>query len=154
MLSGVGMVCNMALFLPIPSNVNQGLSYTHKTLSSEYQKILDQPGDSLYMRAMFDRDQEQDGELSFKKDDILYVDNTMFNGKRGTWRAWLVDDEGSKLRCGTIPSKSRYVFVAGKSFRFQYSKLYFDIFDEKRPIFLCVFEQIVFCHPKILPLKT
>ena len=75
----------------------------------EYNKILEQPGDSLYMRAMFDRDQEQDGELSFKKDDILYVDNTMYNGKRGTWRAWLVDDEGSKLRCGTIPSKSRYV---------------------------------------------
>ena len=74
------------------------------------------------MRAMFDRDQEQDGELSFKKDDILYVDNTMCNGKRGTWRAWLVDDEGSKLRCGTIPSKSRYVFAGGKSFEFQWSE--------------------------------
>ncbi len=66
-------------------------------------------GDSLYMRAMFDRDQEQDGELSFRKDDILFVDNTMYQGKRGTWRAWLVDDEGSKLRCGTIPSKARSV---------------------------------------------
>ncbi len=59
------------------------------------------------MRAMFEREQEQDGELSFKKDDILYVDNTMVSGKRGTWRAWRVDDEGNKLRAGTIPSKSR-----------------------------------------------
>ena len=94
-------------------NIFYGNVPSHKffciILPIEYNKILDQPGDSLYMRAMFDRDQEQDGELSFKKTDILYVDNTMFNGKRGTWRAWLVDDEGSKLRCGTIPSKSRYV---------------------------------------------
>ena len=132
MLFGAGVVYNLALFPPIPLHTNQELSCTRKTLSSEYQKILDQPGDSLYMRAMFDRDQEQDGELSFKKDDILYVDNTMFNGKRGTWRAWLVDDEGSKLRCGTIPSKSRYVFLAGKSFGFHYSELYFVIFSKKK----------------------
>ena len=59
------------------------------------------------MRALCDHEAETDRELTFKKDDILFIDNTLFNGVPGVWRAWLVDDEGNKLRSGTIPSKSR-----------------------------------------------
>ena len=60
------------------------------------------------MRALFDRDEENEDELSFKKDDILYVDNTLYNGILGVWRAWLIAEDGNKSECGTIPSKSRY----------------------------------------------
>lgn len=35
----------------------------------------------------------------------MFVDNTMFNGVPGLWRAWLVDQEGQKIKCGVIPSK-------------------------------------------------
>lgn len=73
-----------------------------------YQAIQDQPGDSFYIRAMFDR-MNINGSLAFQKDDILYVDNTMYNGVPGLWQAWLVDEEGEKIKCGFIPSKYKYV---------------------------------------------
>lgn len=53
---------------------------------------------------MFDR-MSINGSLAFQKDDILYVDNTMYNGVPGLWQAWLVDEEGEKIKCGFIPSK-------------------------------------------------
>ena len=46
-------------------------------------------------------------ELKFQKEDILYVDNTMFNNVPGQWRAWLVDEDGYKRQWGTIPSKDK-----------------------------------------------
>lgn len=72
-----------------------------------YNEIKDKPGDSLYIRALFDRtgDVGDNLQLRFKKDDILYVDNTMFNGVPGSWRAWLIDEDGVKSPCGIIPSK-------------------------------------------------
>nr|XP_042896904.1 disks large homolog 5 isoform X2 [Parasteatoda tepidariorum] len=69
-----------------------------------YQEIQDQPGDSFYIRSTFDR-LSINGSLAFQKDDILYVDNTMYNGVPGLWQAWLVDEEGEKIKCGFIPSK-------------------------------------------------
>ncbi|CAH1793992.1 unnamed protein product [Owenia fusiformis] len=74
---------------------------------AKYSKIKDQHCDSFYTRALTDHSVEVEGDLAFKKDDILYVDNTLFNGKSGLWRAWLVDSEGKKGACGTIPSKMR-----------------------------------------------
>lgn len=56
---------------------------------------------------LYDREVEAEGELRFHKDDILLIDNTRYNNMLGVWRAWLVDEEGNKLRCGTIPSKTR-----------------------------------------------
>lgn len=81
--------------------------------SVEYKKVVDQPcGDAFYVRAMFDRRSEGDGELAFQRDAILFVDCTMYQENLGRWRAWLVDEQsGSKLTCGTIPSKTRYVPV-------------------------------------------
>ena len=63
-------------------------------LFTEYEVIKDQPGDSYYVRAMFDRlpdPQAGPHQLSFRKDDILFIDNTMYNGVPGHWSAWLVD---------------------------------------------------------------
>lgn len=72
-----------------------------------YNGIKDQPGDSYYVKAMFDRvpDSSDPLLLRFKKDDILYVDNTMYNGVPGHWSAWLVDQDGQKGTWGVIPSK-------------------------------------------------
>lgn len=77
--------------------------------------MKDKPGDSFYIRALFDRSGElndtlqlrlpRDKELRFHKDDVLYVDNTMLNGFPGYWWAWLVDEDGQKTQCGVIPGK-------------------------------------------------
>ncbi|XP_060523057.1 disks large homolog 5 [Cylas formicarius] len=74
----------------------------------KYNEIKDKPGDSLYVRCGFDRsgnDLTEPPELFFCKDDVLYVDNTMFNGVPGQWRAWRLDGDGHRQQCGVIPSK-------------------------------------------------
>ncbi|XP_017769494.1 PREDICTED: disks large homolog 5 [Nicrophorus vespilloides] len=73
-----------------------------------YNEIKDKPGDSLYVRCGFDRTGSEVADnlqLCFNKDDVLYVDNTMFNGVPGHWRAWKLDSEGHRQQCGIIPSK-------------------------------------------------
>ena len=72
-----------------------------------YTAIKDHPGDSYFVKAMFDRfpDSNDPLLLRFKKDDILYVDNTMYNGVPGHWSAWLVNQEGQKGTWGIVPSK-------------------------------------------------
>lgn len=72
-----------------------------------YNEVKDKPGDSFYVKALFDRTGEVGDslQLRFNKDDILYVDNTMFNGTPGHWRAWIVDQTGRRQTCGIIPSK-------------------------------------------------
>ncbi|KAJ8967605.1 hypothetical protein NQ314_002723 [Rhamnusium bicolor] len=74
----------------------------------KYNEIKDKPGDSLYVRCGFDRsgnEMTEPPQLPFSKDDVLYVDNTMFNGVPGQWRAWKLDGEGHRQQCGVIPSK-------------------------------------------------
>lgn len=44
-------------------------------------------------------------ELSFKKDDILYVDDTLPQGSFGSWTAWQLDENAQKIQRGQIPSK-------------------------------------------------
>lgn len=56
-------------------------------------------------RALYDRVAETEQDLSFKKDDILYVDDTLPNGNFGTWMAWQLDENAQKMQRGQIPSK-------------------------------------------------
>ncbi len=75
---------------------------------AEYDEIKDKPGDSYYVRAMFDRLPDPQGgphQLAFRKDDILFIDNTMYNGVPGHWSAWLVDLDGQTGEWGIVPSK-------------------------------------------------
>ncbi|XP_063163758.1 disks large homolog 5 isoform X2 [Candoia aspera] len=71
----------------------------------EFNKIKDLPGDGFYVRALYDRLAEVDQDLSFKKDDILYVDDTLPQGNFGCWMAWQLDENAQKLERGQIPSK-------------------------------------------------
>lgn len=60
---------------------------------------------SFYSRALYDRVAETELDLSFKKDDILYVDDTLPNGNFGTWMTWQLDENAQKIQRGQIPSK-------------------------------------------------
>ncbi|XP_044152386.1 disks large homolog 5 isoform X3 [Bufo gargarizans] len=71
----------------------------------EFSNIKDQPGDGFYARALYDRQAEHPQELSFKKDDILYVDDTLPQGVFGAWMGWQLDENAQKLERGQIPSK-------------------------------------------------
>ncbi|KAM8852829.1 disks large homolog 5a isoform 2-T2 [Synchiropus picturatus] len=67
--------------------------------------IKDVPGDGFYVRALYDRVGEAEGDLSFKKDDILYVDESLPKGSFGTWMAWQLDENAQQIQRGQIPSK-------------------------------------------------
>ncbi|NWI12709.1 DLG5 protein, partial [Crypturellus soui] len=71
----------------------------------EFNKIKELPGDGFYVRALYDRLAEVEQDLSFKKDDILYVDDTLPQGNFGCWMAWQLDENAQKLERGQIPSK-------------------------------------------------
>uniref|UniRef100_A0A5F8GHZ8 Discs large MAGUK scaffold protein 5 n=1 Tax=Monodelphis domestica TaxID=13616 RepID=A0A5F8GHZ8_MONDO len=71
----------------------------------DFNKVKDVPGDGFYIRALYDRLAEVDQELSFKKDDILYIDDTLPQGTFGCWMAWQLDENAQKLERGQIPSK-------------------------------------------------
>ncbi|KAL4705994.1 hypothetical protein ACJJTC_005680 [Scirpophaga incertulas] len=80
----------------------------------QYHEIKDKPGDAFYVRAGFDRcaritaaglDAVDEFSLWFRRDEVLFVDNTLFNGAPGLWRAWQLDCKGGKRHWGTIPSK-------------------------------------------------
>lgn len=60
---------------------------------------------SSVVRALYERVAEVEQELSFKKDDILYVEDTLPNGNFGYWMAWQLDEKAQKLEKGQIPSK-------------------------------------------------
>lgn len=78
-------------------------------LFTELKQIKDKTGDSFYIRVGFDRIGElNDGDLRFVKDEVLYVDNTVFNGTFGLWRAWKLDAKGHRKECGIIPSQMKY----------------------------------------------
>ncbi|KAG7507592.1 disks large-like 5-like isoform X1 [Solea senegalensis] len=67
--------------------------------------IKETPGDAFFIRALYERVAESEQELSFKKDDILFVEDTLPNGNFGYWMAWQLDENAHKLGRGQIPSK-------------------------------------------------
>ncbi|TMS04237.1 Disks large-like protein 5 [Larimichthys crocea] len=72
---------------------------------AEFSMLKDVPGDGFYIRALYDRVGEAEGDLSFKKDDILYVDESLPKGSFGTWMAWQLDENAQQIQRGQIPSK-------------------------------------------------
>ncbi|PWA25931.1 hypothetical protein CCH79_00001713 [Gambusia affinis] len=75
----------------------------------DFNTVKDAPGDGFYIRALYDRVGEAEGDLSFKKDDILYVDESLPKGSFGTWMAWQLDENAQQIQRGQIPSKYMWV---------------------------------------------
>ncbi|XP_028844179.1 disks large homolog 5a isoform X2 [Denticeps clupeoides] len=72
----------------------------------EFNLAKEHPGDGFFIRALYDRAVESSElDLTFKKDDILYVDETLPKGNFGTWMAWQLDENAQKIQRGQIPSK-------------------------------------------------
>lgn len=73
-----------------------------------YNKVRSKKSvDSVYVRAMVDHTPEKEGELGFRKDDLLHIEDTMYKGQRGVWYAWIISEDGENIKGGTVPSKDR-----------------------------------------------
>ncbi|XP_077437529.1 disks large homolog 5-like isoform X2 [Vanacampus margaritifer] len=73
--------------------------------ADDFNVLKDVPGDGFYIRALYDRMGEAEGDLTFKKDDILYVDESLPKGSFGTWMAWQLDENAQQIQRGQVPSK-------------------------------------------------
>jgi tight junction protein 1 len=106
----------------------------------EYDQIVQlQRGDSFYIKAHFNYDQTDKGEMSFKKSDVFHVVDTLHNGVVGSWQAfrmgeWLggcrpvlntpfpdpfLSGQGraaEQVQKGVIPNKSRAEEIATQQF--------------------------------------
>lgn len=71
----------------------------------EFMKVKGLFGDSFYIRVLYDWLVDVEYELSFKKDDIFYVDDILFQGMFGFWMVWQLDENVQKIQCGQIFSK-------------------------------------------------
>ena len=69
----------------------------------EYDQIVQlQRGDSFYIRAHFNYDHNDKGEMTFKKSDVFHVVDTLHNGVVGSWQAfrmgeWFILDSRSRV---------------------------------------------------------
>jgi discs large protein 5 len=87
----------------------QNVSIVAQYCPEVYELACSTSGDSIFVKALWDRDksQLQDEDLVFRRGDILFVDNTLYNGEMGLWRAWLLDQQTDKVECGIIPNRYR-----------------------------------------------
>ncbi|XP_076142316.1 disks large homolog 5a isoform X2 [Alosa pseudoharengus] len=83
----------------------ESVSFKVQRRLDEFNALKDTPGDGFYIRALYDRTAESELDLTFKKDDILYVDDTLPKGSFGTWMAWQLDENAQTMQRGQIPSK-------------------------------------------------
>nr|XP_057918284.1 disks large homolog 5-like isoform X2 [Doryrhamphus excisus] len=76
-----------------------------KNCADELAAAKEIPGDGFFIRTLYERVADAEQELSFKKDDILYVEDTLPNGNFDYWIAWQLDEKAQKLEKGQIPGK-------------------------------------------------
>ncbi|XP_068439515.1 disks large homolog 5-like isoform X3 [Clinocottus analis] len=81
------------------------ITFKVQNCADNLSAIKESPGDGFFIRALYERVAEVEQELSFKKDDILYVEDTLPNGNFGYWMAWQLDENAQRLEKGQIPSK-------------------------------------------------
>ncbi|XP_053720448.1 disks large homolog 5-like isoform X1 [Synchiropus splendidus] len=84
---------------------SETLTFKVQNCADELEAVKEMPGDGFFIRALYERVAEVETELSFKKDDILFVEDTLPNGNFGYWMAWQLDESARKLQKGPIPSK-------------------------------------------------
>ena len=108
------LILYLSLFTPFLSDTSPPLSLYQLNAPALPRPalLLITPHLSLSLpptRALYDRVGEAEGDLSFKKDDILYVDESLPKGSFGTWMAWQLDENAQQIQRGQIPSKYMWV---------------------------------------------
>lgn len=81
-------------------------THTNPLSIPPFLSLLPSPYFPLHLsRALYERTAEAELDLSFQKDDILYVDDTLPKGNFGSWMVWQLDENAQRIQRGQIPSK-------------------------------------------------
>ncbi|RZF42526.1 hypothetical protein LSTR_LSTR004445 [Laodelphax striatellus] len=83
----------------------------------EYEQIVaSQRGDSFHIKAHFNYDQPNKGEMSFRKGDVFHVIDTLHNGVVGSWQVLRIGRNNQEVQKGIIPNKARAEELATAQF--------------------------------------
>ncbi|XP_073994050.1 zonula occludens-like protein polychaetoid isoform X3 [Rhodnius prolixus] len=83
----------------------------------EYDHVVSgQRGDSFHIKAHFNYDQPNKGEMSFCKGDIFHVIDTLHNGVVGSWQVYRIGRSNQEVQKGIIPNKARAEELATAQF--------------------------------------
>ncbi|KAK9497309.1 hypothetical protein O3M35_004651 [Rhynocoris fuscipes] len=83
----------------------------------EYDHVVTtQRGDSFHIKAHFNYDQPNKGEMSFCKGDIFHVTDTLHNGVVGAWAVYRIGRSNQEVQKGIIPNKARAEELATAQF--------------------------------------
>ncbi|XP_075223249.1 tight junction protein ZO-3-like isoform X2 [Lycorma delicatula] len=83
----------------------------------EYEQIVAaQRGDSFHIKAHFNYDQPNKGEMSFRKGDVFHVVDTLHNGVVGAWQVFRIGRNNQEVQKGIIPNKARAEELATAQF--------------------------------------
>ncbi|CAH3013994.1 unnamed protein product [Porites evermanni] len=91
------------ILLSLGDEVNLLCKYGRET----FDKISTESGDSFFIKVHFDYEKMKPSELSFGKEDVFHIWDTMQDGVIGSWRAQVVTKAGNEAEVGIIPNKSR-----------------------------------------------
>ena len=58
-------------------------------------------------RVHFDYEKMKENELSFQREDVFHIWDTMQDGVIGSWRAQAITKTGKEAEMGIVPNKSR-----------------------------------------------
>ncbi|XP_059472548.1 tight junction protein ZO-1 isoform X4 [Neocloeon triangulifer] len=74
----------------------------------EYDQVVaNQRGDSFHIKAHFNYDQPNKGEMCFRKGDVFHVTDTLYNGVVGSWQVYRIGRNNQEVQKGIIPNKAR-----------------------------------------------
>ncbi|KAF6216855.1 hypothetical protein GE061_001205 [Apolygus lucorum] len=83
----------------------------------EYEHVVgNQRGDSFHIKAHFNYEQPNKGEMSFRKGDIFHVVDTLHNGVVGSWQVFRIGRNNQEVQKGIIPNKARAEELATAQF--------------------------------------
>nr|XP_024216154.1 tight junction protein ZO-1-like isoform X2 [Halyomorpha halys] len=83
----------------------------------EYDHVMSsQRGDSFHIKAHFNYEQPNKGEMSFRKGDIFHVVDTLHNGVVGSWQVYRIGRNNQEVQKGIIPNKARAEELATAEF--------------------------------------
>ncbi|XP_065220947.1 tight junction protein ZO-2 isoform X3 [Planococcus citri] len=99
------------------SNVQDQVHLIVQNKREEYEQVLaNHLGDSFHIKAHFDYDQPEPGEMSFRKGDIFHVIDTLHNNNPGSWQVYRIGRNNQEVQKGIIPNKARAEELATKQF--------------------------------------
>ncbi|XP_024082403.1 tight junction protein ZO-1-like [Cimex lectularius] len=83
----------------------------------EYEHVVaNQRGDSFHIKAHFNYEQPNKGEMTFRKGDIFHVIDTLHNGVVGSWQVYKIGRNNQEVQQGIIPNKARAEELATAQF--------------------------------------